>query len=90
MIALDPPFWADATVGGVVATNSSGPMRRGFGTARDLIIGMTFATLEGKLVQERRHGGEKRRGPRHGEAADRQFRNARGDHHRELPRALPA
>src|SRR6185503_18328416 len=25
--------------------------RRGYGTARDLVIGMKFATLEGKLVQ---------------------------------------
>lgn len=51
MIALDPPLAAQATVGGVVASNSSGPLRRGFGTARDLVIGMTFATLEGKLVK---------------------------------------
>lgn len=51
MIALDPPFSAEATVGGVVACNASGPMRRGFGTARDLVIGMTLATLEGKLVK---------------------------------------
>jgi len=50
MIALDPSFAAQATIGGVVASNSSGPMRRGFGTARDLVIGMTFATLTGKLV----------------------------------------
>jgi glycolate oxidase FAD binding subunit len=48
---LDPPFSANATVGGVVAANSSGPRRRLYGTARDLIIGMKFATLEGKLVQ---------------------------------------
>ncbi|MBV9761662.1 MAG: FAD-binding oxidoreductase [Acidobacteriaceae bacterium] len=51
MLALDPPHSADATVGGVIATNSSGPVRRAFGTARDLVIGMTFATLEGKLVK---------------------------------------
>lgn len=51
MIPLDPP-WADAaTVGGVIASNSSGPRRRLYGTARDLVIGMKFATLEGKLVQ---------------------------------------
>jgi glycolate oxidase FAD binding subunit len=50
MIALDPPFAADATVGGVVSTNSSGPLRRAFGTARDLLIGMRFATLDGRLV----------------------------------------
>ena len=51
MIALDPPFAAQATIGGVIASNSNGPLRRAFGTARDLVIGMTFATLEGKLVK---------------------------------------
>jgi glycolate oxidase FAD binding subunit len=51
MIALDPPCPAWATVGGIVAANSSGPMRRLFGTARDLIIGMQFATLDGRLVR---------------------------------------
>ncbi len=51
MVPLDPPFAADATVGGVIAANSSGPRRRLYGTARDLVIGMRFATLEGKLVQ---------------------------------------
>jgi len=51
MIALDPPHTASATVGGVVASDSSGSLRAGYGTARDLVIGMTFATLEGKLVR---------------------------------------
>jgi glycolate oxidase FAD binding subunit len=51
MIALDPPFSAQATIGGVVASNSSGPIRRAFGTARDQVIGMTFAMLDGKLVK---------------------------------------
>jgi glycolate oxidase FAD binding subunit len=51
MVPLDPPFANSATVGGVVAANSSGPRRRLYGTARDLVIGMTFATLEGKLVE---------------------------------------
>jgi glycolate oxidase FAD binding subunit len=50
MIALDPPFFETATVGGVVAANTSGPRRRWYGTARDLIIGMKFVTLEGKTV----------------------------------------
>src|SRR5207253_2189690 len=44
-------FAEQATVGGVVAANSSGPRRRLYGTARDLVIGMTFATLEGKLIR---------------------------------------
>ncbi|MGA2117047.1 MAG: FAD-binding oxidoreductase [Bryobacteraceae bacterium] len=51
MVPLDPPFADCATVGGVVATNTSGPRRRLYGTARDAIIGMEFATLEGKLVR---------------------------------------
>jgi glycolate oxidase FAD binding subunit len=51
MIPLDPPFSAGATMGGILAANSSGPRRRLYGTARDLVIGMKFATLEGKLIQ---------------------------------------
>ncbi|MEQ1948803.1 MAG: FAD-binding protein [Bryobacteraceae bacterium] len=54
MIPLDPltgPGWEAATVGGVIGANLSGPRRRLYGTARDMVIGMTFATLEGKLVQ---------------------------------------
>ena len=51
MVPLDPPFSENATVGGVVATNASGPRRRLYGTARDMVIGMTFATLEGKLIR---------------------------------------
>jgi glycolate oxidase FAD binding subunit len=51
MVPLDPPYREQATVGGVIASNSSGPRRRLYGTARDVVIGMLFATLEGKLVQ---------------------------------------
>jgi len=51
MVPLDPPLAAQATVGGVVAANSNGPRRRLYGTARDMIIGMHFVTLAGKIVQ---------------------------------------
>jgi glycolate oxidase FAD binding subunit len=51
ILPLDPPFADEATVGGVIATNGSGPRRRLYGTARDLVIGMKFATVEGKTVQ---------------------------------------
>ncbi len=51
MIALDPPFSDNATVGGVIATNGSGSLRCAYGTARDLVIGMEFATLAGKLIR---------------------------------------
>jgi glycolate oxidase FAD binding subunit len=57
MIPLDPPFSEGAsiseraTIGGIVAANTSGPRRRLYGSARDMVIGMTFATLEGKLIR---------------------------------------
>jgi glycolate oxidase FAD binding subunit len=50
MIPLDPG-WGESTVGGVIGANVSGPRRRLYGTARDMVIGMTFVTLEGKLIQ---------------------------------------
>ncbi len=51
MVPLDPPFADHATVGGVVVSNLCGPRRRWFGSARDSVIGMQFATMGGKLVQ---------------------------------------
>ena len=51
MIPLAGPYSPDATIGGLVASNISESRRRGYGTARDLVIGMEFATLEGKLVR---------------------------------------
>jgi glycolate oxidase FAD binding subunit len=40
-----------ATVGGIVATNDSGPMRHRHGTPRDLLIGVTLALTDGRLVK---------------------------------------
>lgn len=51
MLPLDPPFSGQATVGGMIATNSSGPRRRRYGTARDMVIGMSMVTIGGKLVE---------------------------------------
>ena len=51
MLPLDPPWQPGCTVGGSIAVDASGPRRRGFGAARDLVIGMTFCTVEGKQVQ---------------------------------------
>src|SRR5581483_8883757 len=51
MIPLAGPFSENATVGGIVAANISDSRRRLYGSARDLVIGMTFATIEGKLAQ---------------------------------------
>ena len=50
-LALDPPHGAEATVGGILATNASGPSRLLYGSARDLVLGMRFATAEGELAK---------------------------------------
>jgi len=49
-LPLDPSFTDKATLGGIVATNSSGPKRFLYGTARDLIIGMKTVFPNGDLV----------------------------------------
>lgn len=51
MVPLEPPYAAGATIGGILASNQSGPRRRLYGTARDLVIGVEFATMEGKLIR---------------------------------------
>jgi len=50
-LPLGVPRPACATMGGVLATNTSGPFRLFYGTARDMVIGMRFATVEGKVVK---------------------------------------
>ncbi len=51
MVALDPPYFETATVGGVIAANCSGPRRRLYGTARDCVIGITYVKLDGKFAK---------------------------------------
>ena len=50
MLAIDPPE-SGATVGGIVATNSSGPRRYRYGTVRDLIIGITVVLHDGTVAK---------------------------------------
>src|SRR5439155_834709 len=42
---------AGRTLGSVVATATAGPLRHGFGAVRDHILGVTFVTGDGRLVQ---------------------------------------
>jgi len=49
-LPLDPPFTDKATLGGIVATNSSGPKRLLYGTVRDLIIGTKAVFPNGDIV----------------------------------------
>ena len=50
-IPLDPPGSDRATIGGIVATNDSGPRRHRYGAPRDLIIGVEFARPDGRLAK---------------------------------------
>jgi glycolate oxidase FAD binding subunit len=47
-LALDAP--AAATVGGVVATGTAGPLRLRYGTPRDLLIGITVVRPDGRVA----------------------------------------
>jgi glycolate oxidase FAD binding subunit len=53
MLALDPPLRGDPgpTIGGVMATGDSGPLRHRFGAARDLVIGVTVALSDGTIAR---------------------------------------
>jgi glycolate oxidase FAD binding subunit len=48
-LMLDPPQGPGATIGGVVATAASGPLRTRFGTPRDLVIGASFVLADGTV-----------------------------------------
>jgi glycolate oxidase FAD binding subunit len=53
MLALDP--WLgpqhEATVGGIMATADTGPLRHRYGAPRDLILGMTVALSDGTIAR---------------------------------------
>jgi glycolate oxidase FAD binding subunit len=53
MLALDPPLGVGqaATLGGVVATADSGPLRHRYGAARDLVVGITVALSDGTVAR---------------------------------------
>jgi glycolate oxidase FAD binding subunit len=56
MLALDPPLPAPGagpgpTIGGVVATADSGPLRHRYGAPRDLVVGVTVALSDGTIAR---------------------------------------
>jgi glycolate oxidase FAD binding subunit len=48
-IPLDPPFAREATLGGTIATNATGPKRLLYGTARDLLLGVRVVHADGRI-----------------------------------------
>jgi glycolate oxidase FAD binding subunit len=56
MLALDPPLAPPgepeaATVGGIVATADTGPLRHRYGSVRDLLLGVTVALSDGAIAR---------------------------------------
>jgi glycolate oxidase FAD binding subunit len=51
MLALDPPVGGGATIGGIVATGDSGPLRTRYGGPRDLVLGMRVALADGTVAK---------------------------------------
>jgi len=49
-LPLDPPYSQQATIGGIIATNSSGPRRYLYNTARDLLLGIKAVSPNGDVV----------------------------------------
>ena len=50
-LPFDPPAPAQATVGGIVATNLNGPRRSCYGSVRDLVIGMKIVLASGEQIK---------------------------------------
>ena len=51
LLPLDPPNAEFATIGGTLATGTSGPLRTRYGLPRDLVLGMTVLRADGELVK---------------------------------------
>ncbi|MDQ0197894.1 FAD-binding oxidoreductase [Neobacillus ginsengisoli] len=50
-IPLDPAWPTEATIGGVIAANDSGPKRLSYGSARDLVIGSRIVYPNGSIIR---------------------------------------
>lgn len=49
-LPLDPPY-PDATLGGLIATDASGGWRLGYGTLRDLVLGVRLVLADGTALK---------------------------------------
>jgi glycolate oxidase FAD binding subunit len=50
-ISLDPFSPESATIGGIIASNDSGPKRLGYGSPRDVVIGLRIVYPDGKVIR---------------------------------------
>ncbi len=59
-LPLDPPYTEKATIGGIIATNGSGPRRYLYNSARDLLLGLKMVLPNGDIVAFGGKNGEER------------------------------
>lgn len=50
-LPLDPPYADRCTIGGITATNASGPSRFRYGSARDRVLGMRVVQSSGTVIK---------------------------------------
>lgn len=50
-LPLDIPHPARATIGGALAANANGPLRLRYGPARDYLLGVKLATVDGQIIK---------------------------------------
>lgn len=50
-ISLDPAWPEFATIGGIIAVNESGPKRLGYGSSRDVVIGLRNVYPDGTVIR---------------------------------------
>ncbi len=51
ILPLDAPLAGRTTLGGLVATAADGPQRAGYGTLRDMLLGLTLVEADGTVVK---------------------------------------
>ena len=50
-LAIDPPYGASATIGGILATASAGSWRHRYNSVRDMCLGIEFVRADGAVVK---------------------------------------
>ncbi|MEA5488221.1 MULTISPECIES: FAD-binding oxidoreductase [Pseudanabaena] len=50
-LAIDPPYSAEATIGGILATGSAGSLRHRYNSVRDMCLGIEFVRSDGELAK---------------------------------------
>ena len=50
-LAIDPPYSANATIGGILATGSAGSLRHRYNGVRDMCLGFEFVRSDGELAK---------------------------------------